>query len=312
MRLACQHGDLLLINILIKKHIKSWDDGLLGACEGGHVAAALLMQAHGAQNYNIAFQKAYEAGHTHIAPALAAARPDMQINYDVAAIIGSCESGNLEDIKSLIACGTSLSFVCVELACQKGHRHIVQYFVDNYNCWWDMGLRGACSGGHMDIIQQMIDKGARDWEVGLQEACRSGHIDAARRMIECGACEYTSGLYTACQGGHIEIAKLMIEMGVAIQRTALRHAFIGGNMECVKLLMVHGANDWNNAIHVACFSGNIAIVQLAIDKGVNLPSSVSQAHDGEFMDICDLLVSHGVPSCKCKRCMVMRAMKLIL
>ena len=39
---ACRNGNINLVNLMISKGANNWNDGMCGACEGGHIDIAKI------------------------------------------------------------------------------------------------------------------------------------------------------------------------------------------------------------------------------------------------------------------------------
>ncbi len=149
----CFYGNYERISTLKNDY---WDDGLRGACRGGHMDIVKLMIEKGATDWNNGLYYACREGHVNI-------------------------------IKLMIERGATDWNHGLRGACRGRHMDLVQLMIEKGATDWNWGLCGACEGGHMDIVKLMIEKGATDWNWGLRDACRGGHADIAKLMIEKGA-----------------------------------------------------------------------------------------------------------------------------
>jgi hypothetical protein len=115
--------------------VKDWNQGLIGACTGGHMSWVLKMIEKGANSWDEAFQAACTAGNVDIIMML---HNRVTNNNDALAVV--CDQGK----SSLIDL-------------------IISYGADD----WNKGLYGAAKGGHMILVTWMINKGATNWNAGL-------------------------------------------------------------------------------------------------------------------------------------------------
>jgi len=53
---VCKLGNKVSVNYLIRMGANNWNDGLMGACEGGHIEIAGIMVDNGATNFNRALE----------------------------------------------------------------------------------------------------------------------------------------------------------------------------------------------------------------------------------------------------------------
>ena len=64
--LICQYCDIEIIQLIISNGVNYWNDGLQGACMGGHMDIIQLMINQGANNWDEGFYYACERGYTDI------------------------------------------------------------------------------------------------------------------------------------------------------------------------------------------------------------------------------------------------------
>lgn len=127
---VCEDGDLQRVQMTNKQHpMSNWNDGLRGACKGGHLQIALLMIKKGATDYS----------------------------YPLAC---ACESGHLQLAQLMIDCGVKCWNVGLYSACRGGRLQLVQLMIDRGANYWDGGLSTAHENGHWHLVQLMINHGA--------------------------------------------------------------------------------------------------------------------------------------------------------
>ena len=133
------------LSIVQSNYIQSWiNDGLVAACEGGHLDLVQLMITKGADDWNGGL-------------------------YD------ACRGGHQALVHLMITKGANDWNYVLEGVCVGGHQALVQLMITKGADNWNHGLNGACEGGHQALVQLMITKGAYGWNGGLYSACVAGH-----------------------------------------------------------------------------------------------------------------------------------------
>ena len=151
------------------------------------------------------------------------------------------ETGNLEQLKSLIKAGADLNVsdnldrTPLMLACYKGHLAIVSYLAENaaYKKLWEKeqvdALMWASIGGWVPVLRYLLETGvnvdAIDDEnmTALMYACQEEQLASVMFLVEKGAdvnagfwnkrCDWVSGLYLANLYGWQEIADFLRKKG---------------------------------------------------------------------------------------------------
>lgn len=151
----------------------------------------------------------------------------------------------------------SIQQSCFGYACEYGHIHIIDFFLDHakqlqfdqesymyslrYYC--EFGLLSASRGGHLDIVQMLIQKcqpGPDTLNSAFKEACSSCSWDVILYLKENFQMVRISALHQACKGGHRKLVDWLIE---------------------------HGDHDWDSGLMGACESGDISLIQLMMERG---------------------------------------------
>jgi hypothetical protein len=185
------------------------DEGLAGACLGGHKELALLMIQNGAIEFGWAYDMACRGGHKELALLM-------------------IQNGVL-DLNAGMA-----------EACFGGHRELVLFLSrkiksSGASCDWNLGLSRACESGQKELALLMIRKGAKNLNWGLARACEGGQKDMALLMIQMGANDWDWALSGACSAGNEELALLMIDKG-ANWESAVDDAYAYGHPELVAIM----------------------------------------------------------------------------
>ena len=108
---------------------RKWNNGLYGACRGGHMDIVKLMIKQGAKSWMN--QGLYEA----------------------------CEGCHLDIVKLMIKSGAANCWnIGLHKACIGGNMDIIKLMIDNGGRGWNCALYYACFGGHMDVAELIIKK----------------------------------------------------------------------------------------------------------------------------------------------------------
>ena len=157
------------------------DDGLCGACTGGHLELAKLMISYGANDRNTGLR-------------------------------GACGGGHLELTNLMISYGANDWNGGLYLACVGGYLELANLMISHGASDRNWGLEGACKGGHLEIAQLMISHGANNWNNGLIYACIEGHLELVKLMISKGATNLDIGLSLARRCKRTGIVNLLTNM----------------------------------------------------------------------------------------------------
>ncbi len=201
----CKDGDyqkvMEYINDPASMEYLDYNEGLFGACKGGHIKIVELMMEKGVTSFDKGLSAACKGGYTEIVKLIIEnGAKDLDLND---ALYSACYSGN-ETLVNIIT----------------------QHSVDNkINIDMNNGLCGACAGGHKNIALLMISKGATNWNDGLLSACEDGHKELAKLMLDNGANNYNEGLHNACFSGKRELQLFMILNGADINKFYLALEF---------------------------------------------------------------------------------------
>lgn len=168
---------LTIINSsLVLRPMSVYEDGLLGACRGGHRGLVELFTTLGAHDpHQRCFLEALQGGHYKIALSLPLS------NYsDVKGAIHCAYAGGNKDCINLVRnIYGKLPVYEVPYACNFGHRDIISELIVDPNVSFslDWALRCAVAGGHKDIMRELIARGANDWAGASRYANLHSHYD---------------------------------------------------------------------------------------------------------------------------------------
>lgn len=127
----CRQGDLNKVQEFIDQHrsgILDWNDGLYGACRGGHITIVRLMIGKGATNVDWGLNRACEGGHMDIV--------HLMIERDAAhwgwGLIGACRGGHVGLVNFMIEKGIEdLDFqYAIYEACRGRHSKVIETLLD--------------------------------------------------------------------------------------------------------------------------------------------------------------------------------------
>lgn len=144
---ACKAGDTDEVLLTLQQSINSdeivdFNEGLRGACEGGHISVVELVVAYGADDWDGGLEEACKRCHLDIV--------NMMIRYGAfdfnRGLKAACVGNNLEIVKLMFNCGG----INPE---------------DINEC-----LYYACSTNNLDLAELMIKLGACDFNEGLERA----------------------------------------------------------------------------------------------------------------------------------------------
>ena len=121
-------ADVALIRLMLKRGADV-NDGLPGACQGGHIDIVDLMINNGATEWNNGLNRACFGGHRNI-------------------------------VERMIEKGANDWNGGLRSACEGGDRHIVDFMIEKGAGDWNAGLCGAACGVQRSMAELMIRKGA--------------------------------------------------------------------------------------------------------------------------------------------------------
>lgn len=242
---VCKEGNKKGIKILIKKGRINFQDGLEGACEGGHndLVKMFIDKAQVYKQLNLA------------------------LNY-------AAKGGHIEIIKFLINEGADILTCDSAGACEGGYTEVVDYMFELKNTYYNNAVYGAAKGGHLWLIEQLSPY-IKHWNWALEGACEGGHKDLVKMFIDKGANNFGLGLNAACKGGYIELVQLMIDLGIDLGINNINEGLLlaceGEHEDLIKYLIKIGANDWNYGLDGVCIGkGSIKIVKRLIKLGAHV------------------------------------------
>ena len=217
---ACLGRNRPVIDWLIDHGANDWNQGLLGACKGGHLDLVKEMiqrgqRQHVSFDWDEALSNAYYSNDLQVIELLL---PYGITNLDEFAYI--CDEGQLQTAQFLLQHGAHLNQNNLNLACGKGQMHIVNLLIEHahqqhpqIHLDWNSAMIEACCGGSWISVQFAIKQGANDWNGGFKSACHWGHLFLVQKMIELGATDLDRGLNVACHNGKKEIVNFLIQHG---------------------------------------------------------------------------------------------------
>jgi hypothetical protein len=180
---ACRGGDPAIIDAILTKYPSaSSNEGLMGACWGGHLEVVRSMISRGATDLNRAAQYA-------------------------------CQSGNIEVVKFITsACNPEWNRLMFD-ACVSGSVEVVDLVAGNTG---DLlrDLVGAVTGGNIDIVRRALFGRPAVWvtDGAVARACSMGRVDIA--MLIMTVSEPTGWhvcLYEAAAAGCLPLVILMLD-----------------------------------------------------------------------------------------------------
>jgi hypothetical protein len=145
LRDFCENNKIISLRLLMKKYkYLDLDEGLMGACKGGHQRVVELMIEKGANYWNLGLN-------------------------------GACEGGKQSLVELMIEKGANRWNRGMERACLRGHQRIVELMIEKGANNWNLGMMNACIGGRQHLVELMIEKGAT--ECGWCTKSINDHLD---------------------------------------------------------------------------------------------------------------------------------------
>ena len=129
MQEVCKSGDMEKVRDILMDTahvVYTYNSGLVGACEGGHMEIVMLMLERGADNYDHGLDYACERGHMEIVKLML----EKGATYYNWGLVGACESGHMEIVKLMLERGATVYNGSLEGACRGSHRHIVLFLLE--------------------------------------------------------------------------------------------------------------------------------------------------------------------------------------
>ena len=181
--------------------------------------------------------------------------------------------GNLYLITRLDKLGYKFSpNIMLQRSAERGHKVLVDFFIEKGASNWQFGLSGSAKGGHEDLIDFFIKKGANDWNLAMQYAAEGGHknsLAVIEFFINKGANDWNDGMVAAAKGGHkysLEIIEFFIEKGANHWNRAMRGAAQGGHKDLVEFFIEKGANNLNDGMAHAALGGHKELVKFLNER----------------------------------------------
>lgn len=166
---ACKGKHMNVIEFMMANDYGSVNEGLWGACEGGHfdLVKIFLSKEETIKFSKGAFTKAAECIDSGLERA--------------------CINGNLELINYLIDKGAERWNCALAGACEGGHVNIIDDMIMRGADEWNRALAGACKGGHMNIIERFIKYPSVDLSFAMGLAACGGQLNVIKYLITKGA-----------------------------------------------------------------------------------------------------------------------------
>ena len=267
---ACQGGHHDLVDMLIRQGADDWDRGLRGACLG-HQQAMITLMLHQGADLNQGLKSA-------------------------------CESGDQSLIEFMIKQGAVYWHYGFEGACRGGHSVIIKQMIDRDqnmgifshgdHYYWTLGLCLTSQRGFIDSVKLIIDEGTKvgnhfNWDRILSSAYRGGYPQIIQLIISYGGHDWDQALQGACRGGHIELIQEVLHTGhhVFDWDEALVAASACNNPKVIELILrpeTHNES-FSKAMKVACWKGLLRSTYYLLSLGTQLTQkhvniAISQGH----------------------------------
>jgi ankyrin repeat protein len=196
----------------------------------------------------------------------------------------AAKAGHIELVKYLIHMmnATDGSQHLYEIMCyasRGGHLDIV---IMIWNTWpqfiirpyiWNRPLVEAAKGGHRHLVNFFLEQGADNYYGATEQAGRGGHLELFKFLQTKSGLNggypliMSQSMNKAAKHGRIEIVKYCIEQGATT--FDIQNAAKSGNQQIVDLFIENGAKDWNRGLVSAVCYGHKHLVNFFIRQGAD-------------------------------------------
>lgn len=231
LRAACRGGNPIIVQGLLNTGFCQYDDGFLGACEGGQLDIAKLMvemmDDHIYTKYggtsrimNLAARTACAGGHREIVEYLF----NMDIEYHYTSLFYSscgCPNADLPLYLLGLLSTPNIDFLssCLDNACQAGHYQLAAELLDRGAVVYDHTINIARDRRHVDLVNLLINH-ADKRERELLESLTGNEVSEA--IKKCGRIS-ESTVNTLYDGRHYEILSIIIKNGFEVKNEIREH-----------------------------------------------------------------------------------------
>lgn len=182
---ACRGGNLEMVQALLNLGFSEYEEGLLGASEGGHLEIAEMMCGLGVIDQRVMEHAACFAsrnGHREVAEYFIG----LGVSNFASIFLNACQSPNSD------WCEYALS--------------LVGDLVNDE--FLDLCLDKACRSGHYEIVVELLKRGALVCDYTFVEACKSENMDLINLLMPKFS-NYEHGFYVACLSGNMKLVNLL-------------------------------------------------------------------------------------------------------
>ena len=202
-------------------------------------------------------------------------KPQRQIDP----LLAACTSGNLSEVKSLLASGKD---------------------IETSDRFGSTALHHAAGGGALSVVEHLVACGAdhviadkKSGRTALHWAARKGHTQVCEYLVktlshalEAKAKDDTTPLQLAAWGGHIETCEWLMSCGADVLFinkwgcSAMHFATLAGHLETTKWLFTLGLDlaytnyQGHNAIHKAAYGGHKALCDWLLNGPAKLSLTI--------------------------------------
>lgn len=169
---ACASGNLEMIDFIIScgtDHINFWNNGLIGACRGGHKQISDMMIMKGANNFGNCLYEACIGGNEEIFSFMFNKNIPNSIQMLDAFFMAACKHDNSAIAKFILKRNMFDSNLYLTYACYYGILEVIPLLIKSGANNWNTGLINACycygerHERHEKIVSIMLDKGATNY-----------------------------------------------------------------------------------------------------------------------------------------------------
>ena len=211
--------------------------------------------------------------------------------FDRASITGDLDTLKLLCIQNQL---TSLQADCFALACEYGHRHIINFFLDHLKgfqfdrqsytyltqTYYQRGLFSASKGGHLDIVQMILEKyqpSPHEVDCAFKVACLKCSWEIIFFLHKKFNITHVNGLREACEGRHRKLVDWLIEHGDHYWDAGLAGACLSGDVSLIQLMIECGARNTDHGFQSTCEMGHVDASKYFLESGY---SSIARIYLG--------------------------------
>ena len=243
----CSRGNIEIVRYV---NFTNWNEGLHGACSGGHLELVRMLMLNNITDWRNALFHACYGGNIDIIQIVA--QYTQAWDYGLR---GACMAGRIDIAKMMLSNGVRAS-LAFNIACTYGQIEIVRMLSGDYNT----GLHIACIHGHLEVARLMLELGAVD-DGAFRYACYCGHLDIAKLLMPYN--KPNKGLYGAIEGERLDVMKYLYANGADDWLAGIKCAYGCGDALYARQLISRvdpASIDYSNILYAVCKNGHVECI----------------------------------------------------